>query len=240
MDTPFLSIIIPAYNEEHRLPDTLEQAFSFIQDQPYDAEVLVVENGSDDRTYEVAREFSAAHPNFHAIHEPRRGKGLAVRRGMLAARGQYRFMCDADLSMPISEISRFLPPELAEFDIAIGSREARGAIRYDEPAYRHFGGRAINLMIRTLILPGLHDTQCGFKCFWGEVAEDLFPKLTLDSWSFDIELLFLARQRFYRIVELPIPWYFNPDSKLNVVQDAFQMGFDILKMRWNAWKGIYG
>ena len=239
MDTPFLSIIIPAYNEERRLPNTLEQAFSFIQDQPYEVEVLVVENGSSDCTYEVAQKFSAEHTHFHAIHEPGRGKGLAVRRGMLEARGQYRFMCDADLSMPITEINRFLPPELTEFDVAIGSREAQDAVRYDEPAYRHFGGRAINFMIRTLILPGLHDTQCGFKCFRAEIAEDLFRFQTMNGWSFDIELLYIARRRGYRVVEIPIPWYFNPESKLNVVQDAIQMGADILKMRWNAWRSIY-
>jgi glycosyltransferase involved in cell wall biosynthesis len=239
LDTPHLSIIIPAYNEERRLPNTLEQAFSFIQDQPYEVEVLIVENGSDDCTLEIAQKFSAEHIHFHAIHEPGRGKGLAVRRGMLEAHGQYRFMCDADLSMPLSEINRFLPPELEEFDIAIGSREAQEAVRYDEPAYRHFGGRAINFMIRALILPGLHDTQCGFKCFRSEIAEDLFQNQTMTGWSFDIELLFIARRRGYRVVEIPIPWYFNPESKLNVIQDAFQMGVDIIKMRWNAWNGVY-
>jgi glycosyltransferase involved in cell wall biosynthesis len=234
-----LSIIIPAYNEEGRLPDTLEQAFTFLQNQSYLAEVLVVENGSQDRTYEVARQFAADHPQFYALHEPGRGKGLAVRRGMLAARGEYRFMCDADLSMPIAEINRFLPPALTEFDIAIASREARGAVRFNEPAYRHLGGRAINLMIRALILPGLHDTQCGFKCFRGQVVEDLFHHQTFNGWSFDIELLYIARRRNYRIVELPIPWHFNPESKLNVLQDAIQMGLDILQMRRNAWKGVY-
>ena len=239
MNTPFLSIIIPAYNEEHRLPATLEQAFSFIQEQSYEAEVLVVENGSDDGTYNVASLYAAEHDNFYALHVPERGKGLAVRRGMLEARGLYRFMCDADLSMPITEINRFLPPELQDFDVAIGSREAHGAIRYDEPAYRHYGGRAINLMIRKLILPGLHDTQCGFKCFRNYAANELFQFTTMDGWSFDIEVLYIARLREYQIVELPIPWYFNPESKLNVVQDAFQMGIDILKMKRNARNGIY-
>ncbi len=239
MSTPFLSIVIPAYNEERRLPLTLEQAFSFLQKQSYAAEVLVVENGSQDRTYDVAQAFIARYPNLRVLRETRRGKGLAVRRGMLAAQGEYQFMCDADLSMPIREIERFLPPALADFDLAIASREAPGAVRYNEPYYRHWGGRLINLMIRLLALPGLHDTQCGFKCFRRSVAEDLFRHQTLESWSFDIELLYMARLRGYRVVEVPIPWYFNPESKLNVVKDALQMGVDILKVRRNARRGLY-
>lgn len=239
MSAPFLSIIIPAYNEEHRLPDTLEQAFNFLQEQPYQGEVLVVENGSQDRTLEIAEEFAAQHKHFHALHESGRGKGLAVRRGMLAARGKYRFMCDADLSMPIEEINRFIPPQLSDFDVAIASREAAGSIRYDEPLYRHWGGRLINLMIRVLILPGLHDTQCGFKCFRAEVAQDLFAQQTLMGWSFDIELLYIARKRGYRIVEMPIPWHFEPESKLNTVSDSFRMGADILRVHRNALRGVY-
>jgi len=236
---PFLSIIIPAYNEEKRLPDTLEQVLAFADRQAYPVEVLVVENGSQDRTYDVAQAYAEKHARVTLLKEDQRGKGLAVRRGMLQARGEYRFMCDADLSMPVDEINRFVPPNLEDFDIAIGSREAPGAIRFNEPQYRHLGGRAVNTMIRTLALPGLHDTQCGFKCFRASVAEELFKLQTLTGWSFDIELLFIARQRGYRIVELPIHWYFNPESKLNVVQDAFKMGIDILTIHLNQFKGVY-
>lgn len=239
MDTPFLSIIIPALNEEQRLPATLEQAFKFTQAQSYQAEVLVVENGSDDRTLDLARQFAVHHAGFRALHEPKRGKGLAVRRGMLEAHGEYRFMCDADLSMPFNEMNRFLPPKLSGFDIAIASREAEGAIRYDEPGYRHWGGRAVNLMIRVLALPGLKDTQCGYKCFRAEVAEDLFGHQTMDGWSFDIELLFIARRRGYRVVELPIPWHFNTESKVNVVGDTMKMALDIFQIRWTALRGGY-
>lgn len=239
MSKPFLSIIIPAYNEEHRLPNTLEQAYSFVQAQPYSAEVLVVENGSRDRTFEVAQDFAGRYPQFRALSEPSRGKGLAIKRGMLEAQGEFRFMCDTDLSMPVTEINRFLPPALTDFDVAIASREAPGAVRYNEPLYRHLGGRAINLMIRLLILHGLHDTQCGFKCFRQSVAEDLFRQQTLMGWSFDIELLYVARLRGYRIVELPIPWYFNPESKLDLVRDALQMGLDIITVRRNARRGAY-
>jgi len=236
----YLSVIIPAYNEEHRLPETLEQVFAFLQAQAYSAEVFVIENGSQDRTFEVAQSYMESYPQLRVLREDKRGKGLAVRLGMLEARGEYRFMCDADLSMPVTEINRFLPPALTEFDIAIASREAPGAIRYNEPQYRHLGGRAVNLMIRLFALPGLHDTQCGFKCFRASVVEELFPLQTLTGWSFDIELLYIARKRGYQVVELPIPWYFNPESKLNVVQDAAQMGLDIFTIQLNALRGVYG
>lgn len=239
MSEPYLSIIIPAFNEEHRLPATLEQVLRFLDAQPYHAEILVVENGSQDETLAVAQSFSAEHKNLQVLVEAEQGKGRAVRHGMLAARGEYRFLCDADLSMPVEEISRFLPPNLVDFDIAIASREAPGAVRYNEPHYRHLGGRAVNAMIRLLALPGLHDTQCGFKCFRAAIADKLFRLQTLDGWSFDIELLYIARLRGYRIVELPIPWFFNPESKLNVVQDALQMGIDILKIHRNHWRGRY-
>jgi len=236
----FLSIVIPAHNEEHRLPRTLEQVFAFLARQDYTAEVLVVENGSSDRTLEIAQGFAARHPQLRLLQNNERGKGLAVRRGMLEARGQYRFICDADLSMPIEEIVKFMPPALADFDIAIGSREAAGAVRFNEPAYRHWGGRAINLAIRVLILPGLQDTQCGFKCFSAEATEKLFKLQTLPGWSFDIELLYLARRAHMRIREIPIHWYFDADSKVNAVRDALNMLKDIFRIHRNAHRGLYG
>jgi hypothetical protein len=148
-------------------------------------------------------------------------------------------MCDADLSMPIEEINRFFPPALDDFELAIASREAPGAIRYNEPSYRHLGGRMINLMIRSLVLPGLQDTQCGFKCFHGSVVHDLFNSLTLPGWSFDIELLYVARLRGYRLVEVPISWYFNAESKVNPLRDALRMGADVMAIRRNARRGVY-
>ncbi|MCJ7700241.1 MAG: glycosyltransferase family 2 protein [Anaerolineales bacterium] len=239
MAQPFLSIIIPAYNEENRLPGTLEQVLEFTQGQAYASEILVVENGSCDGTLEVARCYAQDHPTLRVFQETQRGKGLAVRKGVLAARGTYRFMCDADLSMPISEVNRFLPPALTAFDIAIASREAPGAVRYNEPGYRHWGGRGVNLLIRLFALPGLHDTQCGFKMFHAPAAEVLFRYQTFINWSFDIELLFIARRHGYRIIELPIPWHFNPETKLSPFKDAVQMALDIFTIHRNAWRGRY-
>lgn len=239
MNTPFLSIIIPAHNEESRLPRTLGQIFTFLEKQDYASEVIIVENGSSDQTLELAKRFANEHPNLVVIQEEQRGKGNAVRRGMLEAHGEYRFICDADLSMPIEELAKFLPPTLEDFDIAIGSREAPGAVRYNEPYYRHLGGRAVNLMIQMLILPGLNDTQCGFKCFRAKTTEALFRHQTLDGWSFDIELLYLARQKKLRIREIPIQWHFDADSKVRAVRDAIRMFGDILRIHWNNIFGRY-
>ena len=238
MTSPFLSIIIPAHNEENRLPQTLEQVFAFLKEQTYPAEVLVVENGSSDRTFEVAMEYSPRHPSLRVVREQQPGKGRAVRRGMLEARGQYRFMCDADLSMSIDQLNHFLPPAI-QTDIAIASREAQGAVREEEPLYRHLGGRAINMTIRLLILPGLNDTQCGFKCFTAEAAEKIFPHQTLPGWSFDIEMLYLARRLGLTIREVPIRWRFHPDTKLSAVQDALRMLRDIFRIHANALRGRY-
>jgi hypothetical protein len=141
--------------------------------------------------------------------------------------------------MPIEEVNNFLPPMLNDFDLAIGSREAPGAIRYNEPSYRHWGGRAINLVIRMLILPGLEDTQCGFKCFRAEVAENLFRQQTLNGWSFDIELLYIARRQQLRIIEIPIQWYFGADSKVHAIRDALRMISDIFRIHTNALRGRY-
>lgn len=239
MNTTYLSIIIPAYNEEKRLLPTLEQICSFLDKQSYSSEVILIENGSTDRTLEIATEFSKGRPNLIVLHEERRGKGNAVQRGILEAHGEYRFLCDADLSMPIEELTKFLPPALEDFDIAIGSREAHGAVRINEPSYRHIGGRAINLAIRLLILPGLNDTQCGFKCFRAETVESIFRQQTLTGWSFDIELLYLARRKKLRIREVPIEWHFDPDSKVSAIRDALTMIGDIFRIHLNALRGRY-
>lgn len=199
----------------------------------------MVENGSTDRTLEIAQAFAARHPELLVLHSDGRGKGLAVRLGMLAASGEYRFMCDADLSMPIEEVTRFLPPALADLDVAIGSREVQGARRYDEPIHRHLGGRFINLLIRILILPGLQDTQCGFKCFRAAVAQDLFKHQTLNGWSFDIELLYIAYRRGYRVVEVPVDWYYRPESKVSALRDAVRMIGDIFRIHSNGRRGLY-
>ncbi len=239
MPAPFLSLVIPAHDEEIRLPETLRQVFDFTAGQAYTTEVIVVENGSSDRTYPIAQAATGQYPQMRLLRNPQRGKGRAVRQGMLEAKGQHRFMCDVDFSMPVGEVNRFLPPAMEGYDVAIASREAPGAARIGEPYYRHFVGRIYNGLIRFLALPGLQDTQCGFKCFRGEVAEQLFRRQTLTGWSFDVEILFIARQLGYKVVEIPVRWYYNPNSKISVVHDSFKMGIDLLTIRLNGLRGVY-
>lgn len=235
---PFLSVIIPAHNEENRLPDTLEQIFAFLAKQSFTYEVLVVENGSSDKTLELAQKFAEQNASLRVL-QSERGKGAAVKQGMLAANGEYRFMCDADLSMPVDEIAKFIPPAIDNFDIAIASREAKSAVRYNEPRYRHWGGRVINFLIQLFILPGLNDTQCGFKCFSAKVVEDIYNLQTLNGWSFDIELLYIARRRKYRVREIPIHWVYHPETKVSAVRDAVRMVQDIFRIHANARRGRY-
>jgi dolichyl-phosphate beta-glucosyltransferase len=236
---PLLSIVIPAHNEEVRLPSTLEQVWAFLERQSFESEIIIVENGSSDRTLELAQAFARRHPAAQVLQETDAGKGLAVRRGILYAQGEYRFICDADLSMPIEEVLRFLPPRTPDYDIAIASREVPGAIRYGEPAYRHLIGRVFNFMVRTITLPGIQDTQCGFKCFRARVAEDLFHVQTIDGWTFDVELLYVALQRGYRVIEIPIPWYYHPGSRVRIISDSFQMLADLFRIRINDLRGRY-
>jgi glycosyltransferase involved in cell wall biosynthesis len=229
--TVFLSIIVPAHNEESRLTNTLSQLRDFCKLQPFSTEIIVVENASVDKTLLIANDFANRYPGFVVLHDDRPGKGLAVQTGMLAARGEYRFICDADLSMPVQEITRFLPPSLVGVDIAIASREAPGAVRYNEPAKRHFVGRVFNNMVRLIILPDLQDTQCGFKCFTQKAAETLFPLQTVSGWTFDVEILAMAQRLGFKIVEVPIPWYYFGNSKVRVLKDSVKMALDLFRIR---------
>ena len=238
MNEIFLSILIPAHNEEYRLPHTLEQVFAFLEKQSYTSEVVIIENGSTDRTFDVAQAFQKKYAGMRIFKNEERGKGLAVKRGIDEAQGEYIFLCDADLSMPVEEIPKFLPPACTS-DIAIASREAPGAIRYNEPYYRHLVGRVFNSLIRLLVLPDLQDTQCGFKCFRADPARKIFGSQTLFGWAFDVEILTIAHHRGYTIVEIPINWYYNPGSKIKVLSDSFRMFLDLLAIRRNLHRGLY-
>lgn len=239
MSIPFLSIIIPAHNEENRLPPSLRKIDDFLASQPYSAEVIIIENGSHDNTLAVASAFADRAPYLRVFSQTARGKGLAVQRGMLEARGAYRFICDADLSMPIEQVNRFIPPALPHSEVAIGSREAAGAVRYNEPGYRHMIGRVFNTMVRVAALPGLNDTQCGFKCFRADAAEAVFSRQTMRGMSFDVEVIYIARLLGYRIQEVPIDWYFDPDSRVRLVDDSLRMFADLMEIRRKAHEGVY-
>lgn len=234
-----LSIIIPAHNEEKRLPPTLQAIEAFLNRQPYDSEVLVVENGSRDLTAVVAEAFAADHPRVRVLRETGRGKGLAVRRGMLEAHGDFRFICDADLSMPIDDLPKFLPPNHPDIDVMIGSREAPGSRRFNEPAYRHFQGRVFSTLVKWFAVPGFEDTQCGFKCFTARAAQDIFSVQRFDGMSFDVEALFIALRRGYRVVEVPIDWYYRSESRVDPIREPLRMLRDILIIRRNWANGLY-
>ena len=212
---------------------------AFAEAQDFPAEVLVVDNASTDRTSDIAREIAVEHPSVSLLHQPIRGKGAAVRKGMFEGQGEYLFICDADLAMPIEHVSRFLPPVLSDYDVAIASREAPGAVRYHEPWYRHLMGRVFNALVRVLAVPGIQDTQCGFKCFRREAARDIFSVQTIDGWAFDVEILHIARRRGYRIVEVPIDWYYGEGSRVSPLSDSWNMVREVLRIRRSGQAGLY-
>ncbi len=241
IDSPFLSLVIPAYNEAapDRLPKSLQEVVAFVEKQNFSIEVVIVNNNSTDDTLKIAEAAAANHEYICVISEKTQGKGAAVKAGMMQARGEYLFICDADFSMPVEETLKFIPPQLSNYDIAIASREAPGAKRVGEPEYRHIMGRIFNMLVRILAVRGLQDTQCGFKCFRREVANVLFPLQTINGWAFDVELLFAAQRRGYKIVEVPITWIYKDQSKVKPITDAYNMVMEILKIRQNAWRGLY-
>ncbi|MDX1613586.1 MAG: glycosyltransferase family 2 protein [Candidatus Promineifilaceae bacterium] len=237
--SPLLSIIIPAYNEATRLPTTLPQVADFVAAQDYEAEVIVVDNNSTDDTRAIAHSIANNFPFMRVLQERTQGKGAAVRTGMLAAAGEWLFMADADLSMPIDEVAKFVPPAPDGYDVAIASREVPGAVRYGEPIYRHWMGRVFNLVVKLIAVPGYQDTQCGFKCFRRQAALDVLASQSINGWAFDVELLFIARRRGYRIVEVPINWYYRANSRINPLSDAIDMLREVLRIRINGWRGRY-
>jgi dolichyl-phosphate beta-glucosyltransferase len=234
-----LSIIIPALNEEARLPNAIAGLRGYLDASQVRTEVLVVENGSADRTLAIAQEAARADPRFHAVHLPLRGKGRAIHEGVRASRGRNLVLCDADFSMPVEEISRLLRAVDEGADVAIGSREAPGAHRIDEPGHRHLMGRIFNWLVRMIAVPGIADTQCGFKAFRGDVARDLFSRQRIEGWAFDVEVLFLAGKRGYAIREVPITWRYDPSSRVRPVRDTIAMMRELIAIRLNAMRGIY-
>jgi glycosyltransferase involved in cell wall biosynthesis len=235
-----LSIVVPAFNEAGRIGSTLDELADFLGRQPWRWEIRVVDDGSADETCRIVEEHRRRQPAIVLMREPHRGKGGAVKAGLLAATATYRFICDADLSMPVAELPRFLPPTLAQFDVAIGSREGVGARRVGEPLVRHLAGRIFNYAVQRLTVPGINDTQCGFKMFTADAVEAIFPRVTVDGWAFDIEVLSIARARGMRIVEVPIEWHYRRASQLNLVRDGVSMFRELLRIRAKARGGAYG
>ena len=232
MDQPRLSIVIPAFNEEARIRSTLVRVIAFLDSRPYSWEIVVADDGSTDATARQVGEIADDRPEVKLLRLDHRGKGWAVKHGMLAAVGAYRFLCDADLSMPIEQVERFLPPQIGESAIVVGSREAPNSRRIGEPIRRHLMGRFYNWLVRWAAVPGISDTQCGFKCFPGEQASALFQRQRTNGFAFDVEILFLARQSGLKVTEIGIDWYFREHSKVRPLLDSVVMTWDLIKIRW--------
>jgi len=232
---PFLSVVIPAYNEERRLGPTLARIKEYLGAQGYEAEILVVNNASSDRTSEVARK-----AGVEVLEEPQRGKGAAVRRGMLAARGEYLLFSDADLSTPIDEMEKLMQALREENDIVIASRglpDSRLPVR--QPWYRELVGRVGNVLVRLVAVRGIRDTQCGFKLFPRQVARRLFGAQRMRGIAFDMEILFLAQRLGLKIAEVPVTWIDSPDTRINRVRDSLDALKDLMRIRFNWMRGRY-
>jgi dolichyl-phosphate beta-glucosyltransferase len=232
-----LSVVIPAYNEALRLPSTLARVREHLGARGVEHEIVVVDDGSTDATAELARAAGGAVRVLH--HQPNRGKGYAARRGMLAARGDRRLMTDADLSTPIEELAGLEAALDRGYDVAIGSRAVDGArIEVRQPAYREAMGRLFNVLVQGLLLPGLSDTQCGFKLFTARAAEAAFAPCRLDGFSFDVEVLYAARRRGLRIAEVPVVWRNDAATRVSLGGGGAAFA-DLLRIRFRAMRGAY-
>ena len=239
MTEPFLSLVVPAYNEEGRLPASLARMSAYLSSRGHRYEVIVVVNGSTDRTVDVAKAATRTDPSIRVIQSSRRGKGLAVRLGVLAARGERVIFCDADLSTPIDEVVGLADRLDDRYPVVIASREGLGSRRIGEPYLRHLMGRVFNGLVRALAVPGIQDTQCGFKAFTRTAARDVFSRQTIDGFGFDVELLYLARRLGYRVREVPVTWVYAASSRVDPLRDTVRMFADVLRVRLNALRGRY-
>jgi glycosyltransferase involved in cell wall biosynthesis len=245
------SIVTPAYNEADKISSTIRKVVTFMRNFTDSFELIVSDDGSTDDTARIVKQSREDYPEVVLLKNPHKGKGAAVWSGFMKAQGKYIYLADADLSTPIDEIKKLLTwIQEHNYDVVIGSRQHKGAERIDEPWYRHFIGRAFNFWVQLFALPGIHDSQCGFKLFTRQAAKDVFSRLKIYGseaeetegaffGAFDVEVLYLARKMGYRIKEVPVPWTFVKTSRLNFLRNSFRMALDVLKVRLNDIKGVY-
>lgn len=248
-ENPHLSVIVPAYNEEPNFEKgTIGQVPKYLAKQDYSYEIIIVDDGSEDNTAKLADAFAKGYENVRVVKNPHQGKAETVKTGVQIATGDLVLFTDFDQATPISEIEKLLP-HFPEYDIVIGSRQLPGAKREKEPFYRHFMGLVFNLVVQTIAVRGIWDTQAGFKCFKGPVAKELFAKLKVYGkgrkvkgalvTAFDVELLFLAKKLGYKIKEIPIIWHHVATSRVNPLKDSLRMFRDVVKVRLNDIRGVY-
>jgi glycosyltransferase involved in cell wall biosynthesis len=238
---PKYSIVIPAYNERARIGSSLEQVLEHLREQKWNAEIVVVNDGSRDDTANYVSQFAAEHPQVRLIENPgNQGKGYAVRNGMLNARGQVLLFTDADLSSPITEATKLFDAMEKGADVAIGSRWLDPSLQFQRQSLkRQVMSRTFNLFTRAVLTFPYHDTQCGFKAFTREAAKKIFPLQRITRWGFDAEIIYLAHHMKLRVAEVPVTWGHDEGSKIHPWRDGFYMGIDTLKIRWNSLTGGY-
>ena len=235
------SIIIPAYNESSRLRPTLDELVRFVEERGWEAEILVVNDGSRDDTAEIVRSYGKVHSHVLLVENPgNRGKGYSVRNGMLHARGDICLFTDADLSSPIGEAQKLFDAIAGGADIAIGSRWLRADLQTErQPLYRQLFGRIYNLVLRVILGLKFADTQCGFKAFRREAVRGIFPLQRIERWGFDPEILFLARRLGFSVKEVPVVWAHSEGTRLSPFRDGVRMFGEVLRIRWNSIAGAY-
>lgn len=244
---PVLSIIIPAFNEAKRIGATLEKIEAYRSKLPYLSEVILVNDHSNDQTLSIMENFAKNRPGYLILSNPVNfGKGFSVQQGMLTSRGKFRLFSDADLSTPIEEVGNLLPhldpPDKSapQWDIVIGSRRMPGSkIVVHQPVYREAAGRFFSLLVRIFTVRGFLDTQCGFKLFTAKAASEVFRCVTIPGFGFDVELLYIARQKGFRVLEAPVVWEDSPDSTVRLHRDATKMFADLILIRWRGFWGAY-
>jgi glycosyltransferase involved in cell wall biosynthesis len=235
------SIVIPAYNESARICATLEKILAFVRSARWSAEIIVVNDGSTDRTSAIVQEYAAQHPNLRLLENPgNRGKGYSVRNGMLHATGDILLFSDADLSSPIEESAKLLAALDQGADVAIGSRWLRTELQVQpQPLHRRIFGRAFNLALRLVLGLRYKDTQCGFKAFTRRAAQVIFPLQHIERWGFDPEILFLANRFGFRVEEVPVQWAHREGTHISPLRDGLRMGSEMLRVRWYSLTGKY-
>ncbi len=239
---PSYSIVIPAFNESSRIPATLREVVACVRKQNWNAEVIVVNDGSTDTTADVVLEIARSAPEIRLVENPgNHGKGYSVRSGMLQALGEVVMFTDADLSSPIEEAERLFAAIAAGADIAIGSRWLESSRQtHRQPLYRQFFGRCFNAVTRAVMNLPFADTQCGFKAFTRSAAQTVFQLQTIERWGFDPEILFIAIKRGFRVVEVPVSWGHDKRTRMSYLKDGMKMLEEIATIRWNALRGRYG